>query len=120
MKAIALITVEGGQCILHAISAPNEITKKEILKRGLKDVVEVTAGGRFISTWDMTKIKLLFSVHINTFLKSNRDSYAWTDWRTWRHNKWNINQIAIGNAGRLSWKGRVHIDCVWENRQVVM
>ena len=50
MKALALITVEDGQCILHAISAPNEITKKEILKRGLKDVVEVTAGGRFIST----------------------------------------------------------------------
>ena len=50
MKALALITVEDGQCILHTISAPNEITKKEILKRGLKDVVEVTVGGRFIST----------------------------------------------------------------------
>ena len=48
MKAVALITVEDGQCILQAISVPNEITKKEPLKRGLKDVVEVTAGGRFI------------------------------------------------------------------------
>ena len=33
MKAIALVTVEDGQCILHAISAPNEITKKDSEKR---------------------------------------------------------------------------------------
>ena len=28
MKAVAPITVEDGQCILQAISAPNEITKR--------------------------------------------------------------------------------------------
>ena len=49
MRATAfIISIEDGQYILQAISAPNEITKKETLKRVLKDVVEVTAGGRFI------------------------------------------------------------------------
>ena len=45
MKVIALLTVEDGQCVLQAIAQPNEIAKKETLKRGLKNVIEITVGG---------------------------------------------------------------------------
>ena len=45
MKAISLLTYEEDSCILEALSKASELERKETLKRGLCNVVEVIAGG---------------------------------------------------------------------------
>ena len=45
MKAIPLLTVEDGQRVLQSTVQPKEVAEKETLKRGLKNVIEITAGG---------------------------------------------------------------------------
>ena len=45
MKAISLLTYEEGSCILEVLSKASKLERKETLKRGVCNVVEVTAGG---------------------------------------------------------------------------
>ena len=46
MQGISLLSFEDSRCILAAIAQPNEVKRKEILKEGLKNVIEVTCGGK--------------------------------------------------------------------------
>ena len=46
MQGISLLSFEDSRCILAAIAQPNEVKRKEILKKGLKNVIEVMCGGK--------------------------------------------------------------------------
>ena len=46
MQRISLLTYKDTQCILKAISQSNELKRKEILKKGLKNVIEITSRGK--------------------------------------------------------------------------
>ena len=46
MEQVQVYTCNDGQCILTAISKPNELEKQQTLKEGLCNVVEVTVIGK--------------------------------------------------------------------------
>ena len=102
MKAMALIMIEDGQCILQALSELNEFAKKETMKRGLKNVIEVTAGGTlFIDIWPISTCYFLYRF-INNSFKYNRYSYAQTNMRTWGNYQGNIKEITLWHTNRHS------------------
>ena len=45
MHQITLTTVAETTCVLNALARPAGYERQSILKRGLKNVIEITAGG---------------------------------------------------------------------------
>lgn len=55
MHALDLMSKEEGRCIVEAIDCPNKALAKDILLRGLKNVEEITVGGKnyFLARMEM-------------------------------------------------------------------
>lgn len=61
MHQITLTTVAETTCILNALARPDGYERQSILKRGLKNVIEITAGGYYFSM-HLLKFCLLFNI----------------------------------------------------------
>lgn len=78
LRALEYIDQVEGLCIVTALNEIHPYEQKMILKRGLKNVVEVTVGGKYRNVWLLSKkyiCILVYSFYFNRIV--NAPTY-WT------------------------------------------